>query len=92
MRYLVIETYVGSPEAVYARAKQQGRLLPAGLAYVESWVDAETLGRCFQLLETDDPTLFDAWTAKWNDLVEFEIVPVISSTEAARRAQRGAPS
>ena len=92
MRYLVIETYVGSPEAVYARAKQQGRLLPAGLAYVESWVDAETLARSFQLLETDDPTLFDAWTAKWNDLVEFEIVPVISSTEAARRAQRGAPS
>jgi len=87
MHYLVIETYVGGAEAVYARARRQGRMLPAGLAYIDSWVDAATLGRCFQLMETDDPNVFDEWTAKWNDLVEFEVVPVVSSSEAARRAR-----
>jgi len=91
MRYLVIETYVGGADAVYARAKRRGRMLPAGLAYIDSWVEAERLDRCFQLMETDEPKLFDEWIANWNDLVEFEIVPVISSTEAARRAQRGGP-
>src|SRR5262245_3778909 len=87
MRYLVIETYVGGAGAVYARARRRGRMLPAGLAYIDSWVDARTLGRCCQLMETDDPNAFDEWTAKWDDLVEFEVVPVIGSTEAARRAQ-----
>ena len=87
MRYLVIETYVGGADAVYARAGRQGRMLPAGLAYIDSWVDERTLDRCFQLMETDDPNAFDEWTARWSDLVEFEIVPVISSSEAARRAQ-----
>jgi len=37
-------------------------------------------------METEDPSLFNAWTANWHDLVEFEIVPVISSAEAAARA------
>src|SRR5262249_11738080 len=86
MRYLVIETYVRGAEAVYARAARQGRMLPAGLSYLDSWVDAETLDRCFQLMETNDPNLFDEWTAQWNDLVDFEIVQVIDSDEAARRA------
>jgi hypothetical protein len=87
MRYLVIETYVRGAESVYARAAQQGRMLPVGLEYIESWVDAETLDRCFQLMETDDPRLFDEWIASWSDIVEFEIVPVISSSEAAEKSK-----
>jgi len=87
MRYLVIENYVRGSEAVYARAAQQGRMLPDGLAYIDSWVDAGTLDRCFQLMETDVPSLFDEWIANWNDIVEFEIVPVITSSEAAERAR-----
>jgi len=61
-------------------------MLPEGLEYVESWIDERRLDRCFQLMETEDPSLFDEWTAKWSDLAEFEIVPVISSAEAAARA------
>jgi len=60
-------------------------MLPAGLSYVDSWVD-EGLQRCFQLMATDDPGLFGAWTAQWSDLVAFEIVPLIDSSEAAARA------
>ncbi len=81
---MVAETFA-DPRAVYERARERGRLLPAGLRYVDSWVDASTLNRCFQLMETDDPALFDAWAAQWSDLGEFEIVPVIGSADAAER-------
>jgi hypothetical protein len=83
--YLVIEKYVHGPEPVYERASGRGRLLPPGLTYLESWVEERDLSRCFQLMETDDATVFDEWIANWSDLVEFEIVPVVSSHEAAAR-------
>jgi hypothetical protein len=83
--YLVIEKYLHGPEPVYARASERGRLLPPGLTYLESWVEERDLSRCFQLMETEDASLFDEWTAKWSDLVEFEIVPVVKSHDAAAR-------
>lgn len=85
MRYMVIESYTRGRDPVYARAAERGRMLPPGLVYLESWIGERGLDRCFQLMETEDPSLFDQWTAYWNDLVEFEIVPVVSSTEAAAR-------
>ena len=85
---MVIETFPGTAAAVYARAGERGRMLPDGLVYVDSWVE-EGLGRCFQLMETDDPSLFDRWIAEWADLGSFEVVPVISSSEAAARASAG---
>ena len=61
-------------------------MLPDGLRYIDSWVvDDENLDRCFQLMETDDPTLFDVWRERWQDLGDFEIYPVITSAEAAAR-------
>lgn len=88
MRYLVIERFVHGPQPVYARASKRGRLLPTGLVHLDSWVDGRSLDRCFQLMETEDPSVFDEWIANWQDLAEFEIVPVIDSAEAARRSQR----
>jgi hypothetical protein len=85
---MVVETYPHGPAAVYDRAAERGRLLPSGLRYVESWIDERTLGRCFQLMETDDPSLLDEWIAGWSDLVDFEVVPVISSAEAAEQVRR----
>lgn len=85
MRYMVIETYTHGPGSVYARAAERGRMLPPGLGFVDSWIDMRDLDRCFQLMETDDVSLFDQWTASSNDLVAFEIIPVISSAEAAAR-------
>jgi hypothetical protein len=82
---MVVERFTQGPSPVYDRAAQQGRMLPPGLEYVDSWVD-ERLDRCFQLMETDDPRLFDEWVAGWSDLAEFEVVPVIDSAEAAARA------
>ena len=85
MRYMVIETYTQGPGPVYARAAERSRMLPPGLAYLEGWIDERGLDRCFQLMETEEPSLFEEWVARWDDLVEFEIVPVISSAEAAAR-------
>lgn len=84
---MVVELYRHGPEPVYARAAERGRMLPPGLEFVESWVDERTLGRCFQVVETDDPALIDRWIEGWADLVEFEVVPVIGSAEAAARAR-----
>ncbi len=83
MRYMVIETFRAGPEPVYARFAERGRMLPDGLHYVDSWIDATDRSRCFQLMETDDPALLPEWTARWDDLVAFEVVPVVDSAAAA---------
>lgn len=36
-------------------------------------------------METEDRALLDEWTANWSDLVDFEVIPVISSKEAAEK-------
>ena len=82
---MVIERFTRGAPPVYERAKELGRQLPDGLSYVDSWVD-ERHERCFQLMEAEDPRLFDEWIARWADLAEFEVVPVIGSAEAATRA------
>jgi hypothetical protein len=84
-RFMVVERYTKGAAAIYERVAARGRLLPPGLAFVDSWVD-ERLDRCFQLMETDDTSLFERWIAEWRDLVEFEVVPVISSAEARSAA------
>jgi hypothetical protein len=83
MLFMVIERF-REPDgtAVYRRFREQGRMLPDGLTYLDSWVEVNG-HRCFQLMACDDERLFDAWVARWDDLVDFEIVPVRTSREAA---------
>jgi hypothetical protein len=85
---MVIERFVHGARPIYERAAERGRMLPEGLVYIDSWID-ESLERCFQFMEADDPALFDEWIANWSDLGEFEVVPVIGSAEASARALRG---
>lgn len=83
--YLVVETYRGGDAVpVHRRFRERGRLAPPGLEHVASWVDSD-LRRCFQVMETADRALLDAWMAEWDDLVEFEVVPVMTSADAAAR-------
>ena len=83
--YMVIEHYKnGDAVPVYRRFRDHGRLAPEGLLYVSSWVDTR-LERCYQLMETDNPLLLDEWIAHWQDIVDFEVHPVITSAEAAER-------
>ena len=82
---MVIENFKnGDAVAVYRRFRDRGRLAPAGLSYISSWVN-DQLDRCYQLMETEDRALLDRWIANWSDLVDFEVHPVITSKEAAER-------
>ncbi|MGH9838776.1 MAG: DUF3303 domain-containing protein [Blastocatellia bacterium] len=79
---MVVERFKTSdPAHIYRRARDQGRMLPDGLDYVSSWVDLD-FTVCFQLMKTNDESLFEQWTSKWNDLVDFKIIPVRTSAEA----------
>ena len=84
MLFMVIERFGGRERAaaVYQRFRERGRMMPEGLKYVASWVE-EDFGRCFQLMECEDPSLLKEWATHWQDLVEFEFVPVVTSAEAA---------
>ena len=80
-QYMVIERFKPKcMEALYERFSRKGRMLPPGLYYVNSWVNKE-LGICYQLMETSDFQLFSIWTGHWNDLAEFDIVPVDDSSQ-----------
>lgn len=83
MLYMVVENFKDK-DKVYRRFAKKGRMIPDGLNYVSSWVDAD-FKRCFQLMETDNAALFDEWIANWNDLADFEIIPVMTSKEAAEK-------
>jgi hypothetical protein len=81
--YLVVERFRnGDAVPVYRRFRAQGRLAPEGLRYVASWV-AEDFKTCWQVMEADDPALLGTWMEKWRDLVDFEVVPVRTSADAA---------
>ena len=81
---MVVEQFENhGPKQVYRRVQEKGRMLPDGLHYVDSWV-ASDFKRCFQLMKTEDPALFQKWINQWEDLVEFEVFPVISSEEASK--------
>ena len=84
MQYMIIETYIHGSGPVYARFRARGRMAPDGLRYVSSVVTADG-GRCYQLMECDDRELLDRWMDAWSDIVAFEVLPVISSAEAAAR-------
>ena len=71
---MVIERFLpGCKDKVYERFHQKGRMLPQGLTYLNSWLEKDG-DRCFQLMETDDPSLFQVWFEHWKDLVAIEIV------------------
>ena len=81
MLYMVIEHFhEGAVPEVYKRFREQGRMMPDGLKYVASWIESN-FERCFQVMEWDDRAAFDEWASNWSDLMEFEVVPVLTSAE-----------
>jgi Domain of unknown function (DUF3303) len=84
MLYMVVERF-SNPGAldIYRRLRDRGRTMPDGLTYVSSWVDLD-FSKCFQLMETEDSSLFELWTRAWADLIDFEIIPVRTSAEAVQ--------
>jgi len=83
--YLIIEHFrKGDAVPVYRRFRERGRMAPNGLNYVASWV-TDDLTKCYQIMETPDRDLLDQWMSSWADLIQFEVHPVLTSTEALDR-------
>ena len=82
MLYMVVETFRdGDARPVYRRFRDRGRLAPDGVRYLASWVTTD-LRQCYQVMECEDPALLDAWMAAWRDIVDFDVVPVVTSSDA----------
>ena len=82
--YMVVEHFRDGASPVYARFRERGRMAPEGVTYINSWVDT-SLTRCYQIMQADDRALLDTWTARWSDLVDFEVHEVLTSAEAAAK-------
>jgi hypothetical protein len=88
MLFMVIETFKNQDaQSIYHRLKTRGRTLPEGIQYIDSWVEA-SLQRCFQLMECQDLRALQEWVVQWKDLIEFEIIPVLTSQEAQQIVMR----
>jgi hypothetical protein len=82
MLFMIIERFKDSDMLpIYKRVRDEGRMLPEGLKYVDSWVEPN-FSRCFQVMECDDLRLLQEWALQWRGSgVTLEIVPVVSSKD-----------
>jgi len=80
--YLIVERFRdGDARPVYRRFRDQGRLAPEGLRYLASFV-TQDFARCYQVMECEDRALLEQWMARWQDLTDFEVIPVMTSADA----------
>jgi hypothetical protein len=85
MTYMIVETFKnGDAASVYRRFRERGRMAPDGLSYVASWVTSD-MTRCYQVMECDDRRLLAEWMARWSDLIDFDVVAVLTSAQAVER-------
>lgn len=81
MLFMVIERCKhGDPKPVGDRVKTRGRMLPAGVTYQTSWMDA-TGSQCFQIMDAPSREALNEWVGRWNDLVDFEIIAIVPSAD-----------
>jgi hypothetical protein len=81
MLFMVIEQFRNrDPLPVRTRFEERGRMLPDGVTYHASWIDAAS-ARCFQVMEANDAAALQPWIDAWADIVDFEVVPVAASAD-----------
>ena len=91
MQYMIIERFrPGKVKSMYQRFDERGRMLPEGVTYINSWIN-EPITVCYQVMESDEKSKIQEWISHWNDLVDFEVIPVITSSEARARVFRTGP-
>ena len=62
MLFMVIEHFKpGQAPEIYRRFRERGRMAPADVKYVASWVDLK-FECCFQIMEADDEARLCEWT------------------------------
>src|SRR5262245_66531842 len=65
MLFMVIERFRDNDMLpIYKRLRDEGRMLPEGLTYVDSWVEPN-FSRCFQLMECSALRLLQEWALRW---------------------------
>ena len=85
---MIIERFhPGKVKDMYRRFADKGRMLPPGVTFINSWINA-SVTVCYQVMEAESPERLQLWVDKWKDLVDFEIIPVISSAEAKEKVFR----
>lgn len=85
MLFMIIERFHGGdPRPVYERFAANGRMAPEAVNYVNSWVTPD-LTTCYQVMESPSRDMLDEWIANWSDIVDFEVIPVITSAAARQR-------
>ena len=85
MQYMIIEKFhPGKVKDMYRRFTEKGRMMPEGVSYINSWIN-ESITVCYQLMESESLEKLQQWIDQWKDLVDFEVVPVISSAEAKEK-------
>jgi uncharacterized protein DUF3303 len=83
--FMVIEDFRnGDPRPVQDRFVGRGRMLPEGVTYHASWIDP-VRARCYQVMEAENADALAPWIVAWNDIVDFEVVPVLTSAEYWQR-------
>lgn len=89
MVYMIIEKFRANKIlSVYERFAEKGRLMPEGVNYINSWI-AKDMSICYQVMESVSEEKLKEWISNWNDLSDFEIIPVISSDEAKAKVLSG---
>lgn len=79
---MIIERFLpGKVKELYQRFDEKGRMLPEGVVYINSWI-SEDLSTCYQVMESSSEEELLEWISHWNDMADFEVIPVISSGEA----------
>lgn len=85
MLYMIIERYrPGKAKDLYKRFEEKGRMLPDGVLYINSRIDSY-LRTCYQVMESETEQKLQHWISNWNDLADFEVIPVISSAQAREK-------
>jgi hypothetical protein len=88
MTYLIIEHFHSDKiKDMYERFDKKGRMMPEGVVYINSWIDVE-VKTCYQVMESESEEKLKEWIKNWDDLVDFEIIPVITSAQAKAKVLR----
>ncbi|HEY5745545.1 MAG TPA: DUF3303 family protein [Chryseolinea sp.] len=89
MLYMIIERFHPRQlRTLYQRFDEKGRMLPEGVRYINSWID-ENVTVCYQVMESESIEKLQEWVGRWNDLADFEIIPLITSAQAKEKVLGG---
>jgi hypothetical protein len=88
MLYMVIEKFhIEKVKELYRRFEEKGRMLPEGVNYINSWIN-DDVTICYPVMESNTKEKIDEWISHWDDLANFEVIPVITSSQAKEKVFR----